>query len=273
MIKWIIEEHAFGDDNPQKMMNIIKLKGMEAVPYSEGIHPTKDECVIVYGSINLALRLLKTYPCNPTAWMNLQNLNCQAYYAHWGEHILQREYVILPWAELPRSQNVLSWLEINGNVFIRPDNNIKTFPGECIKLEDFMLWYKIINETCKPSPELLTVVAKPQDILREWRLVVADSQVITGSQYRLLGAYEEDTKIPNEAIDFANKIALHDWQPDKIYILDVCLVSGHKGELSYKVVEIGSVNTAGLYSCDLEKVVDVMSNLALKECAELYEEN
>jgi hypothetical protein len=63
---------------------------------------------------------------------------------------------------------------------------------------------------------------------------------------------------PGAAKDLAEYAAKR-WSPHRIFVLDIArLAKDH----SFRIVECGSVNTAGLYKCQMKPVVEAMSRLA-----------
>ena len=107
MAKWIIEKDMFDDGNPERIVEILQRDGHDYelvgwVPFSNSFRRTskeghdeyifrsnmpfeKNDCVVVYGSINFCNKLSLDSPWTPTAWWNLRNLKCSTYYAYWGK--------------------------------------------------------------------------------------------------------------------------------------------------------------------------------------------
>jgi hypothetical protein len=85
-------------------------------------------------------------------------------------------------------------------------------------------------------------------------------EVVTGSEYRWDNVLDVRTDYPQSCWDLANKVAKHSWCPDIAYTCDVCLVDDEP-----KIVELNSFSSAGLYACDLEKTIDRINKIALKE--------
>lgn len=80
------------------------------------------------------------------------------------------------------------------DLFIKPNNNEKTFHGEVLSLSKYNDWLKYLD--CNdPTLDMLCLVSKPINIGWEWRLVVADKKVITGSQYRKIINGESSVEI------------------------------------------------------------------------------
>lgn len=281
-VHWIIEKDVFEEGNPERLLEIVERKGMEAkvlgyVPFGGGVYETrkvhrliveedslfpKDACVVAYGSINLVRRLLAKAPWTPTAWMDLPALRCNSYYAHWGHWCLQQRYYMLPWGEVDRRGRRL-YDELGADtLFFRPNENTKVFSGKLVAEEDFRRWFDQEEYCYSPGRHQLVVIAEPKKIEAEWRFVISEGKVITASRYKQDGVHSEETMeegAPEGAMSLAEDLARDDWQPQPIYCADVCLSEGR-----YRLLEIGDVACAGLYRCDLEKYVDAVSSLALK---------
>lgn len=288
---WLFESDIFDEGNPEQMAVIASKLGMavkfvghrpmdggmldretrHVYPYDkvEKLCPPQS-CVVAYGSIQLISNLVKSAPWYPTAWMDLAALKCSSYYAHWGHWCLQREYAMMPWADVARVKDHLyDSLGSDGCLFFRPDANTKTFNGQVVHRDEFQKWFDREEYCYSPAPESMVIVAKPWALSAEWRVVMVDRKPITASLYKRNGRTllkdQMEEGAPDEVIKLAETLGAHPWQPQRAYVLDVCL-SGDE----YRLLEIGDCNAAGLYKCDLEKVVTSLSALAEKEWEEVY---
>lgn len=290
-VKWIVERDIFDDDNPERMVEILRAKGNQVkvvgyVPFEGSIMKVMDGIdrhvrlvnvdklgfdspnpIVVYGSLNMCSALCRKSDWYPTAWYDLQNLKCATYYARWGKYLLQQRYVMMPFGEFRRKRDFLfSAVGETDCVFVRPDNNAKTFTGEVVAKEDFEAWAKKQDEYYNIDPEMMVVVAQPCNIVKEWRFVVCERKVITGSQYK------EDRRLaplpgfPPEAKAVVERVIADEWQPDDMYTVDVCQTK----DGDFSVLEIGSFNGAGLYKCELEPIIDAANALAVKQWNDLY---
>ena len=268
-VNWLIQKGVFDDGNPKRLYDLVISRGMECqwVDHiiSIGKHYNDEDCVIAYGSINFVMQLMRNKPWVPTAWFNLHNLQCTNYYAHWGKYLLQQDYSFLPWAEIRRKTDYLyNRHGESNNIFIRPNSNTKVFTGSVVKLDEFENWYKKIQDCYNPDKESLVVVARPQNITHEWRFVVADKKVLTGYLYKV--DHEDNSLFTCAARVLADEIASDEWQPDVMYVLDICKT----GDGEHHLLEIGSWNTAGLYKCDLDVIVEKASELAIKQWDDVH---
>lgn len=296
-VKWLIEKDIFRENAPDEMAEIAKKKGMDVVrvqriPFSESVAVIKHgcakqiyssnmpfcngECVVVYGSLNICKQLMEPKRWTPTAWFDLERFRCVSYYAHWGKYLLNEALMMMPWGELRRQSDAVYDKFIpegedtrdSVSIFIKPDSNDKIFSGKVVHFLQFEKWAKQEEDCYEISPETLVLVSgalEPLDV--EWRFVICDRKVVTGTIYKIAG---ETSPLPLSAdrpapIALAEEIAAHPWQPAPVYVLDICATQMDPAGASYKVLECGPFNGAGLYKCDLEKVVDAVSAQALKD--------
>lgn len=88
-------------------------------------------------------------------------------------------------------------------------------------------------------------------------MIVANRKVITSSQYKQDGfPYIKENK-DEKAVGFAEEVANLGWVPEPIFVMDIALTNG-----KYRLLEIGPVNCAGFYKCDVKTIVKVMTEMA-----------
>lgn len=271
-IKWLFERNVFDDGNPARMAAAARAAGMACaeVAYDciggdeRRLRPDKpvpfeaDDAVFVYGSMNLARWLLREQAWPRLAWYDFPRLRCQSYYAHWGRFLLQQEYAFLPLAEVRRRREwVFRTFGEGGRVFVRPDDNAKSFGGGVVADDGFDRWWERAN-FYQPGPDCSAVVARPQAIRAEWRVVIGGRRAVTASLYRRDGVEAVAAGCPPEVSAFAESVAdAGEFDPHPAYVMDVC-----RTDDGLRLVEIGSVCCASLYACDLDRVVAAVTDLA-----------
>src|SRR3954469_17993585 len=87
-------------------------------------------------------------------------------------------------------------------VFARPTSCHKLFVGRCIDRDSFAA----ALAPTRYDPATLVVLAAPQPIAREWRLVVIGNRVASGSQYAVGGQRAIATDCPPEVVGFAESM-------------------------------------------------------------------
>jgi hypothetical protein len=256
MIKWFLQEDVF-NENLELLTTAIQEQGMEYevvkyILFTENGYSSifnENACVICYGSINF-INQVKRNEWTSKVWFNEKNLECTTYYAYYGEYLINQDYTLLPFAEFQRRRAEL--FKGRDKLFIRPNSNMKEFLGNVALMDEVESIFKYLD--IKPST--LVVCAPYKDILQEWRFVIADRKVITGSQYRK----KVSKYIPFEAQEIAEKIAQVEWRPSRVFIVDIGAT-----EKGFGLVEIGSFNCAGLYDCDRSLIVKTISKVAEDE--------
>jgi len=222
----------------------------------------ENACVLFYGSLNFAAQIKREASWVPGIYCNMPEFNCSYYYPVFGDFLLNSQYLMMPLGDLDRNKKFLyKTLGYNNCLFIRPNKGNKCFTGKVVYKEE---WAKDLDlfRFCGVEDEELCVIAPAQDILQEWRLVIAEGKVISGSEYKpSLNSF-----IPADVMDFGNQMAILPYEPDPLWVLDVIRLRNNE----LKVVEVNSFSCAGFYKCDMEPIVSKASEIALKEWGLIY---
>ncbi len=198
----------------------------------------------------------------PLAYCREDQLKFSTFAAHHAEDMLSQWYNILPYAEVKRR-----CAGTKHSYFVRPNEVTKAFTGRVIDYKDFDHEINSLNKIEKIDDEMLIVMASPREILGEFRFIIADGEVVTGSEYRWDDKLDIRIDVDAECLALAKKVAKHPWQPDRVYVCDICLeVPWAQGcPPKPRIVEFNSFSCAGLYACDTRKIVDAVSRAANKE--------
>lgn len=218
-------------------------------------HLPVDACVIFRGTLSLMRHIQATRRWAPGAWCDFRNLACSAYYAHFGPHLLNRDYTLLPIAEAVRLADLLFARHgAHGQVFVRPDSVGKGFTGALASRPT--MTHNFFGAGF--DPEMLVLVASPKKLGREWRLVVVKGKVVAASQYRGAEGVEELPDCPGDVLQFASDVLRRvAWRPAPAFVMDVC-----ESEGGLRVLELGSFGCSGHYAADVAEVVRAASELA-----------
>jgi hypothetical protein len=263
---WLIEAGVYGDEI-LPLLDEIHRQGMtaEVVPHQslrKGSSPVvggqslaPEGCVLAYGTFPFAQQILLHHRWLPGAWCSAENLDCARYFAYFGRYLLNQHYAIMPGVEAVRQRD---WLfRVFGRderVFARPTSCHKLFVGRCIDREAFAA----ALAPTRYDPTSLVVVATPQPISREWRVVVIEDRIVSGSQYAVGGGRAITADFPPEVRAFAESMLSEvRWRPDPAFMLDLCEAAGRLW-----LVEINSFSGSWLYRCELPAVVSAASQLA-----------
>jgi hypothetical protein len=121
---------------------------------------------------------------------------------------------------------------------------------------------------------MFCVLCLEKKISRQFRYVIVDKKVITGSEYRWDNVLDVRRDTHPLCDEMAQKVAEADWQADRVYVCDVALVETivSAAERYYteikqeaKIVELNAFSSSGLYACDTYKIVEAVSKAAEDE--------
>lgn len=278
---WLFEKDTFDEGNPERMKAIAESMGHQThwvnyIPFGVGLEDEIIEKIglsylknplIVYGSLGLAGHIHETRVYwKPGVWCDQSKLTCQYYYGAIGRYCLNNEYIMFPLKEAKRLEDFLfSALTRNQypnntrKIFIRPDQNNKIFAGSVVASNNFDEWIKQANFYVE-NETVLAVAAPVHNIVDEWRTVVWNGKVVAASKYKENNKSVRIEDMNSEVIDYVEHVIKETgFQPHPVMCFDACRLD--TGVI--RILEIGSVNAAGLYACNLEAVVDSMSRQAI----------
>lgn len=282
---WVIETDIFEEDGVcQNLIDVVKSRGCEVreVKYDcfssniEELNDLEDKCVIPMSSLNACKKNKRAKRAwYPGYWCDWDKLSCQSYFSHWFQYLLNQDGEFVPWKVLKHRVDQLYLLygdvcNEDGIMFIRPDANDKLFSGEPVTKGQFKNFSLMIDNLLGEDDSPLCVVAPPKKILREWRFWISEGKIITGSLYKENEEIKHERNWPKEAAELVEK-ASSEWMPHPICCIDIAEIENHrKGKIEYYILECGSVNCAGTYEADLEKIVDEMNRLAVLDWKEYF---
>lgn len=289
-INWIIDKYLF-DEYESKLVDAITASGANMCFYDEmrccsfQDWVTKcfkqDEIVIFHGSLQHG-RQISHLPLYPGVFFtNIDNYECYKYYGYYGNNLLNNKYLMMGLNDVVRQKsNIMQMIPSYGfadrgqeyKIFIRPSNGYKTFAGQLISVNNIEKEIQSIkNSYGGVDPDTLVLLSSVQNIKEEYRFVIVNGKVITGSLYmdelnrKDLKPYYDRPICDGEAFTFATKMASI-YQPDKAFTIDVCKTDNGV----YKLLEINSFNCASMYGADYGKVVEAVNKLAIDEYNEIF---
>lgn len=292
-ITWVIEKYLF-EEYDQQLADAAKDEGCRVLFFddTDGVqfkdfmvkHFTDEDIVIFHGSLQLG-RQLTHLPYYPGVFMNIDNYECYKYYGHYGESLLNSEYLMMGLNDVVRNKRLIKSIlpnygfadpHIPRKLFIRPSNGYKSFAGQVISFDNLEEEINTLKQSYGGiDPETLVVISPAQNIIEEFRFAVVDGKVISGALYMdrdNMGTFKPYYNKPcfdQQAINFA-KLMAERYQPDKAYTMDICLVDEGDYHL-YKLLEINSFNCASMYGMLYSTVVKEINKLAIKEHQDLFE--
>lgn len=264
-VKWLIEKNVFFDGNPERMAELARDLGMECriIEYTDGQEVRAfppGQHVVAYGSMGFIRDMVRAGMWRPTAWFDAETLSCHHYYQYWERYILQQGCRFMSLGEISRLRAELyRELGVDDRLFIRPDDNLKSFAGTVVPLSEFDPWYQQNVRCYDLDPSLPCLIARPRQILKEWRVVIAERQVLTASPYIGESRSAALDTVPQAVLALAGQIAGNsEFNPLPVYVMDIAQTPE-----GLRLLEIGSMNCASLYACDLRKIIETATHLAI----------
>lgn len=277
-INWLLEKYIF-ENYEDRLIAAIENSDNNVIVYDDSEKPletilkkmNKNDIIIMHSSLQDGQKMLRL-PYYPGIFLTLQNYECYNYYGYFGDHLLNSNYLMMGINDLLRRKNEIFDYFKSESIFIRPSNGFKTFTGQVLPKDGFELKYDVLMKSYGGIDKgTLILIAPIQEIEEEYRFIVVDGKVISGSLYmnkeyreKWEAFYDkecEDTKAFNFAIDMS-KI----YQPDKAYTIDICRTSSNE----YKIMELNSFCCASMYGNNYDKVVNAINKLCLKEWRDIY---
>jgi hypothetical protein len=263
---WLIEGDVYGPE-VEPLAAEIRRQGMvcQFVRYRElvkgplplvgGTPLGPDDRVIFYGTYP-SMRHIQIHHCwIPGGWCSPENLDCGCYYTHFAQFLLNHRHTITTGEDsIRRSDELFEEFGEGGEVFARPTGVHKLFVGRRVSRDTFAT----ALAPTRYDPATTVLIARPREIGREWRLVIAADQIVAGSQYAKTGARAIRPGCPDAVVDFVRTVlATVRWRPDDLFMMDVGESDG-----GLVVIELNSFSCSWLYACDFRAVVAAASRLA-----------
>lgn len=147
--------------------------------------------------------------------------------------------------------------------FLRPAIDNKRFGGMTLSRNQFSQWYEQLMEIKDESPILSERILASSLSLpeKEYRLLIHEGKVMTGSAYAIHGIKNMKGAIPQEVLVFAESFASKIKSPD-IFMLDVAINQNKIG-----IIEMNGIHNAGVYGMDKNLWVKTLHNYAQKSYA------
>jgi hypothetical protein len=275
-VNWIIDKNIF-EDYEDKLATAILNSGSNLLFYDDSNGTTifqfltknklsELDIVFFHGSLQHGRRLSKL-PYYPGIYLTLYNYECYKYYGKFGEHLLNSNYMMMGLNDVLRNKNKIFGRFGTESIFIRPSDGFKSFPGQTLPFDNFEQEFDILTKSYGGlETDILCVVSPAKDIVEEYRFIVIDGKVVSGSLYmdrnnrKEWKAYYDKVCEDQNAFDFAVEMSKI-YQPDKAYTIDVCKLQN--GE--YKMIELNSFCCASMYGNDYDKVVSAVNELCIND--------
>jgi hypothetical protein len=217
--------------------------------------PQVDGPLVAYGTMRTLRRLQQHRPLSRAVFDDYPSLRCSVYYRHVYD-LLGRDAVLVPLAALAHLDLARRF---GDRFFVRPESNYKLFPAQIVGSAGARAFVDLQREHATE----LVVVSEVVDLGEEFRCFCRDGEVFAHSSYPA----EPWGPAPAGVQRFAAEAAarLRGVTPSGMLTIDVARAAD--GRL--RLVEIGGVNSWGVYGADLPAFVAAME----AEAREVWEED
>ncbi len=266
--KWILQTNIFKEKAVDKIIDCFQKQKIpydlvKIIPFDnkfpEGI-TEYDGPVILYGTTTLLRNISKCNKYYPGMWFNKETFKPSFWGNKIGDKWLNNESKVL------RLYEVIDNFKSNESLFIRPNDDFKSFTGQVFYRDDFELLYNTIkkeNTNFNINTSTEVTISPVKKIISEWRFIIIDKIVVSSSRYKYhnrLHISGNIKDIEEGALQLAEDIANNNWQISEAYVLDICQVID-----GFKVIEINCLNASGFYDCDIMNIIYSASELANKQ--------
>jgi len=260
-LTWVLETEVFADRH-EALRTAAIAAGEDVVAWddiwwSNGAWPRlSDRQVVFHGSLGNADRVRSSLPWKSGAFCNTDAFRCSNWYPQLPEGVLNQRHAFTTVQRLCEDPvGHFETLECTDSIFVRPNSALKPFSGRLLK-RDAVTPQKLDHGFYYDDLQLPIVLAPPQDVQQEWRLVVVEGVAITGSAYDAESRSGQDNTVPAEVRLFAEEVATSIDVGDGIYVMDICRVDG-----GLRVLELNPFSGADLYVCDRHRIVDALGQI------------
>ncbi|MFT3709399.1 MAG: ATP-grasp domain-containing protein [Archangium sp.] len=176
---------------------------------------------------------------------DLEPFDFRAQLAHWGEHLLNAHSVVTRFADVRF---------VNDEHFVRPVSDSKVFAGKVMTRAEFEPWQRSVcqlgeDDGSTMTSDTLVQLAMPRVVHAEYRCWIVKGELVTASLYKRGQRAFASADVP-ESMKVYARARVAEWQPHEAFVLDVC-----ETEDGPRVVEINTLNAAGFYAADMQRLV------------------
>ena len=253
-MEWIVQENLINEIDYNNLITVldrysIKHHSLKIIPFSEELQKIEAiSPVICYESTTLIKNVYSQKLWSPGVWFDPAKFRTSTWRTYYKELLFNFDAKIIPLSEV-LNQSLDTF-------FIKPDNDLKDFSGSITNKEEFTKWYKNMNyEDCPFDLSIPVVVSPLKDIGKEWRLIIVNGKVVTGSLYKMRSRYPRVCEQPDKVVALAEYAATL-FSPAPVFVMDIGDIGG-----DYKIIELNCFNASGFYSCDVDKIVKSVYDL------------
>lgn len=259
---WILQTNFTNEPKWQEMIDTlirfnIPYSVHKVIPFVGELHPKPDvgNNAICFGSYSMrhTAKTEKWYP----GVFDLEPFDFTQQLAHWGDEMLNAESIVGPLGQamFPEDAELM---------FLRPILDSKSFSGQVMDAKEFTSWQHKIAVLKEDDGSTITgdtviQMCHPIKIVDEYRYWIVKGKIVTRSLYKRGNKVIYSDVVDSHIDDYVN-YCINIWQPLPAFVIDVCRVGNVETGITCKIVEINTLNAAGFYAADMQKLVFALEN-------------
>jgi hypothetical protein len=208
----------------------------------------------VFGTFNCITQMLRNPDLCNYVLDDYALLECTSYYRH-VYPFLGRTAYILPMGALPHLDLSKTF---GDSVFIRPNSNKKPFEAQVVATTQTDAYLRKHPQ----HQDELVILSDVIGIQREFRCFCRNGKTFCHSSYK----EDQFGPAPERVIRFADEVAMRILQTLGLAMITVDVAECDSG---LKLIEIGGVNSWGIYGVDIPTYIEGMEQAALEKYQEL----
>ena len=221
---------------------------VKVLPFIEEFEfKTDRKDVFCFGSVKMS-RVAKKYDWYPGSLLN-DNHDYRVYSKYYKDNLLNYDSIIQKFGDDVKSELF----------FARPCKDNKTFTGKVFTKSE---WIEFKEEffksghTSSLNEDTEIQISSVKQLTKEFRFWIVDGEVVTGSLYRNGYWINQSEIVDDGALEFCKEM-VKIYQLADAFVMDICeVIVDDKSE--YKIIELGCINSAGFYLCNMPKLIDAI---------------
>jgi hypothetical protein len=207
----------------------------------------KEGNLFFYGSTELVRRVSDDEKLRRFLFFDIGQFDQRIWVENRERDLLNGQGVSVSWGELKE-------LAAREPVFARPTFEQKSFAGALVTPESAQDWFtRMEKRNGRLVPESQVWVSTPKSILEEYRFIVLDGRIVTGSRYRAGGVLAASAQVPAAVLAEAARLA-RGWLPARLVTMDVAVLENG----AVKIIEFNSIHSSGLYAADKLALIEAI---------------
>ena len=256
-IQWVVQRNLTSPADFEGMKIACEKIGvsfiaLDIIPFTAELPPfNRSRRSIIYGSTTFNALAYEDESLREGIFFNKRRFSIENYNSQWGQYMLNYEASICSFRELIENR----LYPADKLLFIRPDDDSKSFAGETKRFDEIAGWFSMLMgvENSTLSADSKIVVSEPYNIQYEWRLWIVNKKVVAASKYREYFKLRKEEGCPAAVVDFAEE-RCQEYTPHDVFVMDICLCGDE-----YFIVECGCMNGAGFYKGNIESIISNVS--------------